>query len=199
MVDFLLRCLREPFHMLRMLLRCLFCWGIPTPVGDPARAQVICVQACGDLASGGTSQTNVAIAYTAAEYRGVLGLPLLAQGEVADALIPLGVKSIVRTKTQAELRDAGEPYKSTYDVALEHLRYARMNGWTRAIVVAYAPTHIWRCIWVYERLGFTVIIPSEMPSLVWGEDLYQRRLSARSRHFPFELLARLWFLYRGYI
>lgn len=199
MVEFLLRCVREPLHVTTMLFKCLFCWGTPRPVGDASSAQVICVQACGDLADGTTSQTNASLAYTAAEYRNVLGLPLLAQGEVADALSRMSVRSVVRTATQEELRKSGKPYMNTYHVAIEHLKCCKANGWSRVIVVGYAPSHVWRCIWTYERLGLTVILPSEMPSIIWGEHLYQKRLRTPLTHFPFEVCARLFFLYRGYI
>ena len=182
----------------RRLLQCLFCWGTPKPKGDLTRAQMILVQAASDLVDDSPSRINMELAQYVADLHTLTRLPTHAQGEVARILDKKYVPLLGRTYTQRQAREQDLPYIETIDVALQQKQLCDDVGWDKVVVVAPVP-HIWRVVWVYERLGYEVIIPAQLPRFLWGEKLEQERWRTPWKAYRYELGARLLYLYKGYI
>ena len=142
---------------------------------------------------GSTSKTNRELAEFAASYQRGVGLPILAQGEVARALDNLAKPARVHSRTalQTETGLFKKGYLDTYGVAHAHLEYCIARGWKRVLVVGYVP-HIWRARWTYEGLGLTVIVPKDLPRISF-ERFSQVRLSSALRLYAFELCARVYY------
>lgn len=180
------------------LLQCFFCWGTPKPKGDLTDAQIIVVQAASDLVDDSSSQINKELAQYVADLHSLTRLPTHAQGEVARILDKRSVPLLGRTYTQKEALELNLPYIETIHVALQQKQLCDEIGWGRVAVVAPVP-HIWRVVWVYERLGYEIIIPAQLPHFLWGEKLEQERWRTPWKAYRYELGARLLYLYKGYI
>lgn len=161
-------------------------------------AQIILTQACSDLESGKTSGTNVWIAAMAAQLSNEFGIGIFSQGEVTAKLRQLGVEVAGSTRIQSTANPFEDEYLDTWGVAQEQAAYCRKNGITRVLVMHYVP-HVWRVMWCYKRLGLEVIVPPDLPIMVYEEGLQQKRLSSPWTLYPFELAARLVYWWKGYI
>ncbi len=184
-------------HTIERFFTCLFYWRRPVPDRTLNDAQVIIVLACSDLANGETSLTNRQLADYAIVYHRLLSLPIIAQGEVARAIKDKGVPVFSQTRLQTTARPLDPRYLDTQAVAEHDRTLCREQGWTRILLFAYVP-YVWRARWVYERLGLQIIIPRNLPHIIF-EDFAQKRLSRRQTLYPFELIARLVYLWRGNI
>jgi hypothetical protein len=195
---FLGRLLREPHRVFWRFLQCFFVWGVPKPRGNPTHAQIILTQAMPNLEPGIPSRANVLMADFVERCQLKLKLPIFAQGELAEVLKHRGVVLAGETPVQSTANVLGAHYLGTFEVAGLQKEYCTQMCYSRIIPVSAAP-HIWRAVWVYERLGFKVIVPTDMPAMVFEKGLTQRRWRRAITAYPYELLARLLYLYKGYI
>ena len=183
---------------IRRFLQCIFVWGVPQAKGDLHEAQVILTQAMCNLSDGSASKTNMLLAKCVRKNYIVLGAPVFPQGELAQAIERQQVPIIGQTRILQSSGVFEEGYFDTYSVALEHKKFCDQMGWKRVVLVSFVP-HIWRAKWVYEKLGFEVIIPGEMPKMVFQKDLAQRHWRRDLTGYAYEFLARLYYLWKGYI
>ncbi|MDE1924648.1 MAG: hypothetical protein KGH79_00485 [Patescibacteria group bacterium] len=183
---------------LARLWRCLFVWRAPAPRGDLSDAQAIFTQAASNLVGGASSQTNIALARFAQDLHKRLGLPVYAQGEVAEVLKQNGVPLVGETPKQGTAWIGGETYISTMTVARAQQAKALSMGWKTIIPVTFLP-HIGRTVWVYERMGLRVIIPPDLPKNLYEKKMELRYWRYRVTGYAYELAARLAYLYKGYI
>ena len=196
---FLTRLLREPSVVLRRLLQCIFVWRVPNPCGNPATADLIVVQSASDCIGNATSTTNIALADAAQVLHETHGTPIFPQAEVGRVLNTRGVATIATTPIYSTISLLTSEYGAgSYDVALLHKQLCVKHGWTKVVVLAYHP-HIVRVVWIYEKLGFEVIVPSNVPRMTYQSTASQWRHRRAITSLPYELAARLWFLYQGYI
>ncbi len=181
-----------------MLGKCLFVWGKPSPRGSVEDAQIILTQANSDLVDGSSSRTNKKLAAFASCLRKKLSLPIHAQGEVGRVLLADGVRVEGKTFRQEETQEKGLKYLDTFSVAVAQKRFCDERKFKRVIPVAPVP-HIWRVIWVYEKLGFEVIVPPDMPTMVWKEEMKQGQWRAPGSGYVYEFCSRLMYWYKGQI
>lgn len=196
----LVRHLRKHPHMVVWrLVQCFFCWGQPKPRGTLAHVDCICTQECTVLPANRISQTDASIARLAATIHASRGgIPILSQGEVAEALrranvpvymsIPRQVVHGVQQGGYINSRNVADAQKRAMSAA--NLRYPVLLGYIH---------HIWRMMWCYEGAGVhDFVIPGDLPRLQYHPDSLQRRWSSQWRAYPYELLARLVFWYHGW-
>jgi hypothetical protein len=182
-----------------LFFKCLFFWWNPEGEDDLKEAQIILTQAASDMADGSPSMTNKLLAEAARSYSEELHIPVFAQGEVARVLDGMDVSVIGRTPREAIPDNFGSTeYHGTSGVALVQKRYCDEHGVTKALILAGSP-HIWRAKWTYEKLGIKVILPPKSPPMVFEKGMSQRRWSAAWRAYPYELKARLGYLFEGVI
>jgi hypothetical protein len=182
-----------------LFFKCLFVWWKPQGDKNPSEAQVIVTQAGSDLVDGSTAQTNVDLANIAREYHEKLGIPIFAQGEVARALDNMNVPVAGRTPREAIPDNFGSrEYQGTSGVAALQKKYCDEHGFTKVLVVAFVP-HIWRAKWTYEKQGFQVLVPPDLPWYVFETDANQRRWRRAVVAYPYELKARFEYLFKSLI
>lgn len=184
-------------HFLKRLLQCLFVWGTPKPRGDLHEAQVILTQSMSDCTNGSVSKVHSSLAEYVQKLYDELGLPICAQGELAPALEARRLPLVGKTMAQIAYDVADPEYFGTYEVALEQVRFCA--GRYRQIIPVQVTPAIWRAIWVYEKLGFGVIIPPGIPAMAFQENLKEWRWRRAITAYPYELAARLVYLSKGYI
>lgn len=184
-------------HFLRRLLQCLFAWGTPRPRGDLQKAQAILTQAWSDCLDGSMSETHKRLTRYVVHLYQELDVPVYAQGELAPHLAKWGIPLAGATRKQDSYTVLDREYFGTYEVACDQKALCG-ESCLRIIVVQAVPA-TWRTIWVYERLGFQVIVPSDMPHTVFQKELLEPRWRRAITAYPYELAARLVYLLKGYI
>lgn len=186
-------------RFLKRLLQCLFVWGRPAPRGNPADAQLVVVQAASALENGEASETNIALANMAQKHYERFGTPISPQLEVGLILQERGVPTVGTTKAYSDISILSAEYGTgSRAVAEIHAELCRQRGWTKVLAIAYQP-HIWRVIWIYEKLGLEVMVPGGLPVFCPQGNMKQRRHRWVVTSYLFEWFARLWFLFNGYI
>ncbi len=198
MLLFLVRLLKEPGSVLRRLFQCFFVWGQPTPKGNPKDAQLIVVQAMSDCEGDVSSQTNLSLASYALRYYERFGTPIFPQAEVGRIIEGQHTPIVGETAFCSTVDLWSDEYIRSDEVARLQKHLCDETGWTRVLVVASYP-HAHRACWIYERLGFEVIIPPALPKMQFEKEFSQRRWRKPISAYPYELLARLFFLYKGLI
>jgi len=151
-----------------------------------------------DLDDGRTSEINKKMARLVGRLSRELKVPVVAQGDLVPALKKAGVPIFGQTRALPTQRIADAEYFGSEEVVTEQKEICDKMGWGKVIVVSLVP-HIQRAIWIYKKEGFEVIIPAEMPRMIFQKDLIQPRWRKAITAYPYELLARLYFLWKGYI
>ena len=195
---FLLRLLKEPGEVLLRLFQCFFVWGRPAPRGNPKEAQLIVVQAMSDCEGDVSSQTNLCVAGYVKGYYERFGTPIFPQAEVGRILERQGIPTVGRTAFYSTVDLRSHDYVGSDGIARLQKRLCDERGWTRVLVVASYP-HAHRACWIYERLGLEVIVPPALPKMRFEREFSQRRWRRPISAYSYELLARLFFLYKGLI
>lgn len=194
--QFLHRFLREPHIVILRMIQCLVVWHVrPSTLEEMREAQAIVALAASDLDDDDSSPTNYLLADLADWLHGLYRIPIFAQGEVGR----LCKSRVRRTRTIFEMRSLpGYIYPSSHGVMLEQLPWFEESNCNRIIAVAY--THyLWRVVMMFRKAGFTVYVPSMIPSAWWQKGAEQRRHRTPFTGVPFEVMARLYFLYMGWI
>lgn len=118
-------------------------------------------------------------------------LPLALQEEVNDSSPKLSAELVVTQHRRPGC------WLGTYEVLDQMRELARARGWKKIAVVGH-PEHLPRIVWVLEKMGFEVIVPSISDTTnffitrrVFDEIRWSWRLV--------ELLRRLEYLLRGYL
>jgi len=199
MLAFFVRFCGEPPLILQRLLQCIFVWGRPASKGNPQKAQLIVVQTASDCEGGVASVTNIALADLAERYHKKFGTPIFPQAEAERILQGRGVVSVGTTLIYSTVPLLSEKYgNGSLGIAESQQQFCAERGWTKVLVLAYYP-HAWRVIWIYERMGLEVIIPKDLPKMHPQANMSQWRHRRAVTSYLFELAARLFFLYKGYI
>lgn len=180
------------------LLQCLRAWGKPPRSGKPEAAQVILVQTVSDLKGGRPSETNLALAKLARKYHEQLGVPVFPQVEVGRILEEWGVPVVGSTPVFSEIPVFAKGYAGTHGIARLQKEFCDSKAWRRALVLAAWP-HAWRAIWNYERIGLEVIVPPDLPKMKFERQMSQARWRQALTAYPYEFLARLFYLKQGLI
>ena len=182
-----------------LFLKCFFVWCKPRGSEDLSQAQIILTQAGSDLVDESIGQTNRDLARLAKKYSEQFNIPIFAQGEVARVLDEMNVLVAVRTKPEAIPDNFGsDEYQGTDGIVSLQKKYCDKHGFKKVIVLAFVP-HIWRAKWAYEKAGFKVIIPSDLPWYVFEKQANQRRWRRPITAYPYELKTRLEYLFKGMI
>lgn len=192
MLKFLARLIKEPQIVILRILQSFFVWNIK-PTGTLANGQILLTQAASDTEEQ-LGETNIKLASLVRDLFDVLGLPIFSQGEVGRQLILWGIPLVGNTDCQ----DESNHYLDSYEVAKLQKELCDKKGLRRAIIVTYQ-AHLWRVVQIYKRLGFEVIVPAGLPRLMFEKDLSQWWHRRPITHYPYEFLARLYYIYKGYI
>lgn len=198
MLAFAVRLCKEPRALLQRLFQCLFVWGQPAPRGALDDAQLIVTQAMSDCEGGASSDTNLVVAELARKYHEQLGIPIFPQKEVGTILEAMGVQVVSCAPAQSAIPLLSKQYIGTEGVAWLQKVFCDSHAWTRMLIIVPYP-HFWRALWIYERLGLQVIVPSGLPKMKFQSNLSQWRWRRTITAYPYELLARLRSLYKGLI
>jgi hypothetical protein len=182
-----------------LFFECIFCWWNPRGQGDLKDAQIILTQAASDMRDSSSSTTNKLLAQAADMYGKKLNIPIFPQGEVAKVLDRMNVFIVGRTPCEAIPDNFGsKEYQGTSGVAMIQKKYCDEHRYSTVIVLAATP-HTWRAKWTYEKLGLKVIIPPDSPPMVFEKNMNQRRWRRAITAYPYELKARLEYLFNGEI
>ena len=182
-----------------LFFKCLFCWWNPKQQGNMSDTQIILTQAASDMADGSSSTTTILLAQAARIYSEKLNVPIFAQGEVARVLDSMNYPVVGRTPREAIPDNFGsKEYYGTSGVAKIQKEYCDEKGLTKALIIAASP-HTWRAKWTYEKLGIKVILPPKSPPMIFEKGMNQKRWSSAIRAYPYELKARLQYLFKGLI
>ncbi|MBI2175489.1 MAG: YdcF family protein [Parcubacteria group bacterium] len=169
--------------------QCFFCWDAGSSKLCWHSAQAIIALSFG---VGDRCQSNQALADTALSLFEHFSLPLLLQGEVADSL-PSGTNIALVVRKH---RIPGV-YLDTREVLEQVAKFAESRGWSRVIIVAH-PDHVWRARLAAERLGFEVFV-ADTQGVPYDRNSLQPWTRSKRRFVPREILARVFYLLRGWI
>ncbi len=182
-----------------LFFKCIFYWWNPRGQKNLKDAQIILTQAQTDMADGSSSRGNKLMAEVTAKYSKELSIPIFAQGEVARVLDTMYVSVVGRTPCEAIPDNFGlKEYHGTSGVATVQKKYCDEKGFTRVLVIAGSP-HTWRAKWTYEKMGFIVMLPRKSPPMIFEKGANQKRWSRAVTAYPYELSARLKYLFHGVI
>jgi hypothetical protein len=182
------------------LLQVFSCWGTPQPEGDLSSAQIILTQAAPNLVGNREySLTNVALALMAERLQRELDIPIFAQEEVAVILRERGADLVGSTPVFSNVPITSKQYGTGSEgVARLQLDFCQAHGYRSVIIIAFVP-HAWRAIWTYQKLGFDVIVPPNLPQVEFQKEFEQWRWRSPITAYPYELLARLAYFKSGFI
>lgn len=183
---------------LQRFLQCLFRWGQPAEYGDVHKAQAILTQSMCDLTDGRVSEINKKMAELVKRLNDKLKIPVVAQGDLVPALKEVGVPIFSQTRALPKQSIVAAEYFGSEIVVVDQKKICDKMGWSKVIIIATIP-HVWRARWIYEKQGFEVIIPAEIPKMIFQKNLVQPRWRKAVTAYPYEFLARLYFLCKGYI
>lgn len=175
--------------LLKRLWECLTVWSVPPT--SLRGAQAILAHAAGENSPTDPGRVNEFIAGKIRELYYELDVPVIIQGELKSCLIvPLAAVSL----RQAEV---APNYLSTRDIALWQKEECDKLGAKIVVLVSYLP-HYWRGMKAAEKVGLTVLTPSGLKEIY---DPANRQMWARYKFVnrPYEFLARLYFLWKGWI
>ena len=185
--------------LISLFFKCLFVWWKPRGFGNLSEAQIILTQAASDMLDGSSSKTNKLLAEAAKNYSEKLNIPIFAQGEVARVLKERNVPVVGSTPREAIPDNFGsKDYYGTSGVAEIQKKYCDEHSLKKALILAATP-HTWRAKWTYEKLGLKVILPPESPPMIFEKGMNQRRWRRAITAYPYELKARLDYLFNGVI
>lgn len=174
---------------LKKILQCLLCWRIRLPAwSDDAQAVCACTFGRTDDAC------NQVIAVHVAEHAAQHQLPYCVQAEIGAYLNRnlFGYSSVESLDTHR----AG--YVGTNETVHEQVTcYLQSQRITKIHVEAH-PEHAWRVVMCYRRFGMEVVsvCTSGKP---YPSQSTQRWCRSKLRFVPYEILARLLYLAKGYI
>lgn len=182
-----------------MFFKCIFVWQKPKGQGNLSDAQAILTQAASDMVDGTSSKTNKQLAKMAQDYSKQLNIPIFAQGEVAKILAEDNIQVVGSTPCEAIPDNLGsKKYIGTFGVAKIQRKYCDEHHINRVLVLAPYP-HTLRAKWTYEKLGLQVILPPDLPPIIFEKGMNQCRWRRAITAYPYELTARLKYLFRGVI
>ena len=111
-----------------------------------------------------SSQTNLSLASYALRYYERFGTPIFPQAEVGRIIEGQHTPIVGETAFCSTVDLWSDEYIRSDEVARLQKHLCDETGWTRVLVVASYP-HAHRACWIYERLGFEVIIPPALPKM----------------------------------
>ena len=149
------------FSSISRLVECFSVWRIE-PRGDLSEGDIVITQAASATADG-PGPMNELIAQVALEIARKYGIPIAAQGEVADLLVFVNDVDVYSSPTQREQKTLGLRHLDSRDMALWHKGVCDALGCKRPILVTYQP-HLVRVLWVTEKCAFSNIIVPFVPS-----------------------------------
>lgn len=176
-------------RFLMRLWECLTVWNL-TPTSLQG-AQAILAHAAGENSPTDPGLVNDYLGSLVRNLYHQLHIPVIVQGELANCLkeIPLEAKSLRQSESST--------YLTSRDIAQWQKSECYKRGIRCIVLVSYYP-HFCRGMWVTEKLGLKVLVP---PGLKEVYDPGNSQWWARNKFLnrPYELLIRLYFLWRGWI
>jgi hypothetical protein len=187
--------------MLRKIWQCLNCWEPPLASPDEiATAQVIVTQAVEYDRDNTPGPGNAILAEIAFRYARTCNLQVIPQKELLGAARPtmpcVAVVGNTPMRTAAGVRPA-----HTATVCREQAEICRQHGWTRVLVITF-PDHWWRTVMCYRKLGLVPLVPympSHQEARYYGPNAIRWHMRRRWTFRIYEVAARLYFLYKGWL
>ena len=175
--------------LLKRLWECLTVWSVPPT--SLRGAQAILAHTAGENSPIDPGRVNKFIAVRIGELYHQLRVPVIIQAELKSCLPDIPLTAVSPRQAEA-LR-----YISTWDIARWHKAECDKLGVRRVVLVSYYP-HYWRAVKVTEKVGLTVLTP---PGLKEIYDPANSQWWARYKIINrlYELLARLYFFWKGWI
>ena len=176
--------------LLKRFWECLTVWSVSST--SLRGAQAILAHAAGENSPTDPGLANESIADNVRELYHWLGVPVIVQGELRACLS--GIQLAAVSPRQSE---AAPNYLNTHDIALWQKSECEKLGIERVVLVSYLPQY-WRAAKVTEKVGLICLTPPGLKEMYdpansqwWGRYKVVNRL--------YELLARLYFLWKGWI
>jgi hypothetical protein len=119
-------------------------------------------------------------------------LPLIAQGEIDDAL-----RQQFALEADVRVTSPSGRYLDTHDVVVAATTAMSARGWKRALVIAQAH-HMPRADSTMRALGVETVTPAQMPS-VWDHRSRQRWTRGRAGWALRETVVVVYYLLRGWL
>lgn len=176
-------------YFIYRLFQCFFTWRIKLPTLS-SEAQAICACAFGK----GDERCNIAIASHVTDKASQYDLPYCVQQEVGRYVSTglSGYCSVESADTHCK------KYVGTYETVREQVeKYLRPRRIT-AIHIEAQQHHAWRVVMCYQKFGIEVVsvCTEDKP---YPSKSTQRWCRSKLRFIPYEILARLLYLTKGYI
>lgn len=176
-------------RFLRLLWKCFTEWNAhPTSLEG---AQAILAHAAGENSPTDPGIENKYLSSIIKDLYYKYKVPVFAQGELAPCLsdIPISGKSLRQSESKS--------YISTFNIAEWQKTECDKIGAKKVILVSYLP-HYWRAKKVTEKMGLEVLVP---PGIAEIYDSNNSQIWARYKWLnrPYEILARLMFVFKGWI
>jgi len=148
-----------------------------------SESEVIIGLSFGILPNGSPGLPNGYLANVVTSLYKVYQLPLILQGEVADALQILD-PTIPIYRVISEHQDNEKKYLDTYEVLRQSKEICKNNDWETIILVAHQD-HLPRAFKVAEKLGFIVSVPT-----IGGNCPYDKESAQRWTRSKFQFAIR---------
>jgi hypothetical protein len=166
---------------------CLFAWSLQQT--DLLGADVIIAHAGGEAKDGTPGPINRYLEEVVRTLHEKTGLPIIAQGELAQCITDLPLYGFIPKQSQSPR------YIDSVDVAKIHKQVCNDNGWRHPIVISYGD-HLWRAIMVSRKVGFKDVRNLRMKT-VYFRECSQWWMSSPWFNKPREILCRLvWLVQR---
>ena len=176
--------------MSKLFWECLTTWSLPlTPL---LGAQAILAHAAGENSPTDPGLVNEYIASLVRTLYYGLKVPIIVQGELRPSLLHIPLHAI--SPRQAEVAPR---YLSTRNIVLWQKEEYDKIGAKRVVVVSYYP-HYWRAVKATKKVGLEVVIPVGIRE-VYDPNNSQWWARSGAINKPYELVARLYFLEKGWI
>ena len=147
-------------NFLQKILECLFVWNLEET--DLSGADVIIVHAGSDSADNSPGPINIHISEVVRSIHEKTGLPIVAQGEVAQCLTDLPMYGVIPKQSDSI------HYLDSTDVAKIQKQVCDENSWNHPILVANGH-HLWRVKMVTLKVGFADTRNPKIKSVYfWG-------------------------------
>jgi len=171
------------------LWECLTVWHVPhtSLVG----VQAIVAHAPGENTDGTPGCVNEFLADTIRGLYNRYNVPVIVQGELRACLYDVPLAAVSKKQNEAP------GYLSTKDIVLWHKAECDKLGVRVVALVSFDP-HFWRAMKATQKVGLVALVPvliKEMYDPANSQWRWRYKYIAR----PYELLARLYFLWKGWI
>ncbi len=171
------------------LISCFANWNLPSTSLDGA--DVIISHAGGAALDGTPGPINEYLASEIRRLHAETGLPIIAQGEVAECLKDLQLFGKIPKQSESPTY-----VDSTY-VARIHKQVCDAHGWKHPILITYSH-HLWRAKMVTLKAGFQDVRHTQLRTIYFAS-CSQRQMISPLFNIPREILCRILWVLQGKI